>query len=377
VGLGPFDGEVRGVLDDLVLEEVGDDDVERVGCPHLGTDERTAQLDRVEERRTDAASTEFQHAQLARSVGSFQREARIAGEVDAELWERGAPPEIDSPAGPVAEDGAVPLNRSAIQMDLLGLELAGLDEGSRLEVVDVAVGQLGVFDEAIRNCEASVRGLVGPPLGAAVFLREPPPAHRLRPPQHRRRNPRRFVDLHVRHRNRRVRHHRGTDASMCNRPRGRGVSTLVGMRIAIGADHAGYPLKQYLVGVLKEWGHDVDDLGTHSEEPVDYPPICARVGRAVVAGSVDMGIVLGGSGQGEQISANKVRGVRAALCNDLYTARLAREHNNANVLSMGARILAPALAEEITRMFLETAFAGGRHARRIEEIATIEAEEAR
>ncbi|MET1003608.1 MAG: ribose 5-phosphate isomerase B [Acidimicrobiia bacterium] len=149
------------------------------------------------------------------------------------------------------------------------------------------------------------------------------------------------------------------------------------MRIAIGADHAGYTLKQYLVGVLKEWGHDVDDLGTQSEEPVDYPPICASVGRAVVAGSADMGIVLGGSGQGEQISANKVHGVRAALCHDLYTARLAREHNDANVLSMGARILAPALAEEITRMFLETAFAGGRHARRIKEIATIEAEEAR
>jgi ribose 5-phosphate isomerase B len=149
------------------------------------------------------------------------------------------------------------------------------------------------------------------------------------------------------------------------------------MRIAIGADHAGYPLKQYLVGVLKEWGHDVDDLGTHSEEPVDYPPICADVGRAVAAGRADRGIVLGGSGQGEQISANKVHGVRAALCNDLYTARLAREHNDANVLSMGARILAPALAEEITRLFLETAFGGGRHARRIKEIATIEAEEAR
>ena len=150
------------------------------------------------------------------------------------------------------------------------------------------------------------------------------------------------------------------------------------MRIAIGADHAGYPLKQYLVEVLKEWGHDVDDLGTHSEEPVDYPPICASVGRAVVARRrPTSGIVLGGSGQGEQISANKVHGVRAALCNDLYTARLAREHNDANVLSMGARIVAPTLAEEITRIFLETAFAGGRHARRIEEIATIEAEEAR
>ena len=94
--------------------------------------------------------------------------------------------------------------------------------------------------------------------------------------------------------------------------------------------------------MLKEWGHDVDDLGTHSEDPVDYPPICAAVGRVVVAGDADLGIVLGGSGQGEQISANKVHGVRAALCNDLYTARLARHHNDANVLSIGARIVAAA-----------------------------------
>ena len=97
------------------------------------------------------------------------------------------------------------------------------------------------------------------------------------------------------------------------------------VRIAIGADHAGFPLKQHLVGVLKEWGHDVDDLGTDSEEPVDYPPICAAVGRAVVARATpSAGIVLGGSGQGEQIAANKVHGVRAALCNDLYTAAHSR-----------------------------------------------------
>ena len=149
------------------------------------------------------------------------------------------------------------------------------------------------------------------------------------------------------------------------------------MRIAIGADHAGYPLKQHLIGVLKEWGHDVDDLGTDSEEPVDYPIYCAAVGRAVVGGTAEMGIVLGGSGQGEQISANKVHGVRAALCNELYTARMARQHNNANVLSMGARVVAPALAEEIMQIFLSTEFEGGRHERRIEEIAEIEAEEAR
>ena len=147
------------------------------------------------------------------------------------------------------------------------------------------------------------------------------------------------------------------------------------MRIAIGGDHAGYPLKQHLVGVLTGWGNAVDDLGTNSTEAVDYPPFCAAVARAVVRGDAEMGVVLGGSGQGEQISANKVHGARAALCNDLYTARMAREHNNANVLSIGARIVAPELAEEITRIFLDTPFAGGRHQRRLDEIAKIEIEE--
>ena len=153
------------------------------------------------------------------------------------------------------------------------------------------------------------------------------------------------------------------------------VSTLARVRIAIGSDHAGYPLKQHLVGVLTGWGNAVDDLGTNSTDPVDYPPFCAAVARAVVRGEADMGVVLGGSGQGEQISANKVHGARAALCNDLYTARMAREHNNANVLSIGARIVAPELAEEITRIFLDTPFAGGRHQRRLDEIAKIEIEE--
>lgn len=149
------------------------------------------------------------------------------------------------------------------------------------------------------------------------------------------------------------------------------------MRIAIGGDHAGYPLKQHLVQLLKEWGHDVDDLGTHSEDPVDYPPYCAAVARAVVRGDAERGIVLGGSGQGEQISANKVHGARAALCNDLYTARMSRAHNDANVLSIGARIVAQQLAEEIVRLFLDTPFEGGRHLRRLQEIAAIEVEESR
>lgn len=145
------------------------------------------------------------------------------------------------------------------------------------------------------------------------------------------------------------------------------------MRVAIGSDHAGYPLKRHLVETLRTLGHDVDDHGTDSEESVDYPPICAGVGRAVAEGGADRGIVLGGSGQGEQIAANKVPGVRAALCNDLYTARLSRAHNDANVLSIGGRIVAPGLADEIVALWLSTPFEGGRHARRVEQITAIEA----
>ncbi len=144
------------------------------------------------------------------------------------------------------------------------------------------------------------------------------------------------------------------------------------MKIAIGADHAGYALKTHLIATLKEMGHEVEDLGTHSEESVDYPPICAAVGRAVARGEADRGIVLGGSGQGEQMAANKVRGVRAALCNDLFTARLSRSHNDANVLSMGGRIVAPGLAEEILSVWLSTEFEGGRHTRRVEQLSEIE-----
>jgi ribose 5-phosphate isomerase B len=144
------------------------------------------------------------------------------------------------------------------------------------------------------------------------------------------------------------------------------------MRIAIGADHAGFALKTHLVGVLRQLGHDVDDRGTHSDASVDYPLICAEVGREVAAGRADRGVVLGGSGQGEQIAANKVRGVRAALCNDLYTAKMSRSHNDANVLAMGGRIVAPGLADEIVRLWLETAFEGGRHQRRVDEITAIE-----
>ena len=144
------------------------------------------------------------------------------------------------------------------------------------------------------------------------------------------------------------------------------------MRVAIGADHAGFVLKEHLKHTLQRLGHSVDDHGTTNEDPVDYPPICINVARAVAEGRADRGIVLGGSGQGEQIAANKVAGVRAALCNDLYSARLSRQHNDANVLSMGGRIVAFALADEIVELWLETPFEGGRHLRRIDQIREAE-----
>jgi ribose 5-phosphate isomerase B len=147
------------------------------------------------------------------------------------------------------------------------------------------------------------------------------------------------------------------------------------VRVALGADHAGFPLKQDLIAFLTDAGHDVVDVGTDSTEPVDYPRFCAAAARAVVAGDADRAIVLGGSGQGEQIAANKVHGARAALCHDLYLARLSREHNDANVLAMGARVVAPAYAREIVAVWLATPFDGGRHVPRLDQIAAIEREE--
>jgi len=146
------------------------------------------------------------------------------------------------------------------------------------------------------------------------------------------------------------------------------------MRIAFGADHAGYELKQHLIGRVSAAGHEIIDHGTDSTESVDYPPFCAAAARSVRDGVADLGIVLGGSGQGEQLAANKVRGVRAALCNCLYTARMARQHNDANVLSIGARVVGVGLAEEIVDLFLATPFEGGRHARRVAQITELEGE---
>jgi ribose 5-phosphate isomerase B len=147
------------------------------------------------------------------------------------------------------------------------------------------------------------------------------------------------------------------------------------VRIAVASDHAGYPLKSIVIDHLQSGGHTVDDLGTDSTESVDYPPFCAAAGRAVARGEADAGIVIGGSGQGEQIAANKVHGVRAALCHDEFTARLSRQHNDANVLSLGARVLGTELALVIVDVWLATDFEGGRHSKRIAQVADIEREE--
>jgi len=147
------------------------------------------------------------------------------------------------------------------------------------------------------------------------------------------------------------------------------------VRIAIASDHAGYRLKSTVIDHLQARGHDVHDLGTHDESPVDYPVFCAAAGQAVVDGDAALGIVIGGSGQGEQIAANKVHGVRAALCHDLTTAQLARSHNDANVLSLGGRLLGETLALAIVDEFLGGAFEGGRHQARLDQLRAIEQEE--
>src|SRR5437773_1461040 len=140
------------------------------------------------------------------------------------------------------------------------------------------------------------------------------------------------------------------------------------MKIAIGSDHAGFQYKEKIRDFLKSLGHTVTDFGTHSEQPVDYPLFIRSVAEAVARGEFDRGIVLGGSGNGEAIVANKTRGIRCALCWSLDTARWAREHNDANVLSIGQRTIPIELALEIVRVWLTTDFAGGRHLRRIQQI---------
>jgi ribose 5-phosphate isomerase B len=144
------------------------------------------------------------------------------------------------------------------------------------------------------------------------------------------------------------------------------------MRVAAGSDHAGLELKQLLSEHLVSLGHEVVDLGTYSKEPVDYPDFGAAVGRNVVSGESDFGVCVCGTGIGIAIAANKVRGVRAAVVHDVTSARLARAHNNANVICFGARLVGPEEATDSLEMFLRSEFAGGRHLRRIEKIAALE-----
>jgi ribose 5-phosphate isomerase B len=145
------------------------------------------------------------------------------------------------------------------------------------------------------------------------------------------------------------------------------------MRIAIAADHNGVELKRHLVAHLTGLGHDVNDRGTHDGgTEVDYPLLCADVGHHVGDGIADRGIMIGGTGSGEQIACNKIEGVRAALCERAFVARISRAHNDSNVLVMGAKVTAPDLAVRILEVWLETTFKGGRHARRLEQIAALE-----
>jgi ribose 5-phosphate isomerase B len=144
------------------------------------------------------------------------------------------------------------------------------------------------------------------------------------------------------------------------------------MKIAIGSDHAGFDYKEKVKVLLEDLGHETRDFGTFNTEPVDYPVFIRPVAEAVAHGEFDRGIVLGGSGNGEAIVANKVNGIRCALCWSLDTARWAREHNDANVLALGQRTIPPELALEIVRVWLATDFAGGRHLNRIRQIEKID-----
>ena len=148
-------------------------------------------------------------------------------------------------------------------------------------------------------------------------------------------------------------------------------------RVAVASDHAGFPLKGPILEWLSSHGHEGVDFGTDSTEPVDYPDVIAPAARAVAAGECELGIVLGGSGTGEQIVANKVRGIRCVEATEPVTARLGRQHNDANVLSMGARIVGVEVALGCVEAFVNGRFEGGRHLARVEKIARLEAQQAR
>lgn len=145
------------------------------------------------------------------------------------------------------------------------------------------------------------------------------------------------------------------------------------MRIAVGSDHAGYPLKEYLASWLAESGHAVYDLGTHSEDPVDYPDYAAAVAQAVLDGRADRGIIICGSGAGASIAANKLQGIRAGVAHDVYSAHQMVEHDDVNVLCLGSRVIGQALAEDLVKTFIDAKFTReDRHVRRLDKIRALE-----
>ena len=144
------------------------------------------------------------------------------------------------------------------------------------------------------------------------------------------------------------------------------------MKVAIGCDHGGLHLKEDIKSLLADGGYEVTDFGTNSTDSVDYPDIAVPVANAVANGEFERGILICGTGIGIGIAANKVKGIRAALCHDTFSAHASREHNNANILTMGDRIIGPGLARDIVKIWLTTEFEGGRHERRVAKIADIE-----
>ena len=144
------------------------------------------------------------------------------------------------------------------------------------------------------------------------------------------------------------------------------------MKVAIGSDHAGYKLKEEIKSILDEMSIEYQDYGCKTEDSCDYPDIAAPVARAVSSGEADRGILVCGTGIGMSIAANKIRGIRASLCHDVFSAKMTREHNNSNVLTIGARVIDSELALEIVKTWLFTEYQGGRHARRLAKISLLE-----
>ncbi|WP_425058661.1 Putative sugar phosphate isomerase YwlF [Sporomusa carbonis] len=144
------------------------------------------------------------------------------------------------------------------------------------------------------------------------------------------------------------------------------------MKVAIGSDHGGFRLKEEIKVLLTELGVEYQDFGTYTQESVDYPDISRQVAESVAKGEYERGIIVCGTGIGVSIAANKVKGIRAALCNDVFSAQMSREHNDANILTLGERVIGPGLARMIVEVWLKTEFAGGRHARRVEKLMELE-----